>query len=84
MDTKSLSEIIRSSLLNDGFITDEEQKYRFEISEKGLKIDGKKQEQAVFEKYKKIIEDNTGVELGEEFSFNFSNNKKLESKARKI
>lgn len=81
---KTLSEIIRSSLLNDGFITDEEQKYKFEISEKGLRIDGKKQDQAVWEKYKKIIEDNTGVELGDEFSFNFSNNKKLESKTRKI
>ena len=81
---KSLSEIIRSSLLNDGFITDEDQKYKFDISEKGLKIDGKKQDQAVFEKYKKVIEDNTGVELGDEFSFSFSNNKKLESKAKKI
>ncbi|MBK7093864.1 MAG: hypothetical protein IPH57_01885 [Saprospiraceae bacterium] len=58
-----MSEIIRSSLLNDGFISDEEQKYKFEISEKGLKINGKKQDHAVFEKYKRIIEDNTGVEL---------------------
>ncbi|MGE5357292.1 MAG: hypothetical protein ACM3PT_13755 [Deltaproteobacteria bacterium] len=81
---KSLSEIIRSNLLNDGFISDEDQKYKFEISEKGLKIDGKKQDQAIFDKYRKIIEDNTGVELGDEFSFNFSNNKKLETKAKKI
>jgi hypothetical protein len=80
----TLSEIIRDNLLNDGFINDEDQKYKFEINEKGLKIDGKKQEIAIFNKYKKIIEDNTGVELGDEFSFNFTNNKKLEKNAKKI
>lgn len=80
----TLSEIIRDNLLNDGFINDEDQKYKFEINEKGLKIDGKKQEVAIFNKYKKIIEDNTGVELGDEFSFNFTNNKKLEKNAKKI
>lgn len=80
----TLSEIIRDNLLNDGFINDEDQKYKFEINEKGLKIDGKKQEVAIFNKYKKIIEDNTGVELGDEFSFNFTNNKKLEKSAKKI
>lgn len=80
----TLSEIIRDNLLNDGFINDEDQKYKFEINEKGLKIDGKKQEITIFNKYKKIIEDNTGVELGDEFSFNFTNNKKLEKNAKKI
>jgi hypothetical protein len=80
----TLSEIIRENLLNDGFINDEDQKYKFEINEKGLKIDGKKQEVTIFNKYKKIIEDNTGVELGDEFSFNFTNNKKLEKNAKKI
>lgn len=80
----TLSEIIRDNLLNDGFINDEDQKYKFEINEKGLKIDGKRQEVAIFNKYKKIIEDNTGVELGDEFSFNFTNNRKLEKNAKKI
>lgn len=81
---KSLNEIIRDNLLNDGFISDIDQKYKVEIDEKGLKIDGKKQDKRVFEKYKKVIEDNTGVELEDEFSFNFNNNKKVDIKTKRI
>ncbi|MEZ4907586.1 MAG: hypothetical protein R2771_08115 [Saprospiraceae bacterium] len=81
---KTLNEIIKENLLNDGFITDIDQKYQCEITNKGLKIDGKKQDKRVFEKYKKIIEDNTGVELDDDFSFNFNNEKQLKLETKRI
>ncbi|HEB62812.1 MAG TPA: hypothetical protein ENI82_06640, partial [Bacteroidetes bacterium] len=54
---KSMKDIITEHLLNDGFINDIDQKYKFEINEKYLKINGKKQDKAIYDKYKKIIED---------------------------
>lgn len=81
---KTLNEIITEKLLIDGIISDIDQNYRFDIDEKELRINGKKQEQALYEKYKKLIEENIGVELEDEFSFNFNNNKKLESKIKRL
>jgi hypothetical protein len=81
---KSMNEIITEHLLNDGFINDIDQKYKFELNEKYLKINGKKQDKAIYDKYKKIIEDNTGIELEGEFYFNFVNKKKLNKKTIRL
>jgi len=81
---KSINEIITEHLLNDGFINDIDQKYKFELNEKYLKINGKKQDKAIYDKYKKIIEDNTGIELEGEFNFNLVNKKKLNKKTIRL
>lgn len=80
----TISEIVKNNLLDDGIIKDSDQKYKFEINEKGLKIDGKKQDQDLYKKYKKLIEDSTGVALKDNFSFVFTNDKKLKAKSQKI
>ena len=82
--SKSMNDIITGHLLNDGYINDIAQKYKFELNEKYLKINGKKQDKAIYDKYKKIIEDNTGIELEGEFNFKFTNKKKLGKKTMKI
>ncbi|HHH52324.1 MAG TPA: hypothetical protein ENK91_01580 [Bacteroidetes bacterium] len=82
--TKSMKQIITAHLLDDGFIDDVEDNYKFELNQKWLKINGKKQSKELYEKYKKIIEDNTGVELEDEFDFKFNNKKKFGKKTRKI
>ena len=51
---------IEKQLVIDGFFSDDEA-IDFELSAKHLKIDGKKQPQEVFEKYKKIYEDQSGA-----------------------
>ena len=81
---KSMNDIITDQLLNDGYIKYIDEKYKFEINEKFLKINGKKQDKAIYDKYKKIIEDNTGVELEDEFDFKFTNKKKLNKKTIRI
>ena len=70
---KSMQEIIRDELLNDGFITDIDEDFKFDLNEKRLKINGKKQDQAIYEKYKNLIEDNTGVELEGKFEYKYNN-----------
>jgi len=50
---------IEEQLISDGFY-EEGDEVNFELSAKGLKIDGKNQPKKVFEKYKKIYEDQTG------------------------
>ena len=70
---RSMQEIIRDELLNDGFITDIDEDFKFDINEKRLKINGKKQDQAIYEKYKRLIEDNTGVELEGKFEYKYDN-----------
>jgi len=81
---KSLKEIIREQLLNDGFIKDLDDSFKFDITDKKLKINGKGQSKDVFEKYKKVIEDNSGLELEGEFEYKFKNSKSLKNGIRKI
>jgi len=58
----SLKADIERELRRDGFI-DEDGSYKFELSGKKLMINGKKESDAIFEKYRKIYEKNTGVDL---------------------
>jgi beta-lactamase regulating signal transducer with metallopeptidase domain len=59
----TLSSAIERELRRDGLIQDAAD-YKFELSGKGwLKVNGKKQPQAVFEKYKKLYESAAGAEL---------------------
>jgi len=81
---KSLKEIIRDQLLDDGFISDFDDSYKFDINEKKLKINGKKQDDDTFEKYKKVIEDNTGIELEDNFEYKFSNKKSFKRSLRRL
>ena len=81
---KSLKEIIRDQLLNDGFINDIDDSFNFDINEKKLKINGKKQSGDIYEKYKKVIEDNSGLELNGDFEYKFKNSKSLRSGMRRI
>ena len=51
---------IEKQLIDDGFYTEGEA-VDFELSAKNLKIDGKKQPQEVFERYKRIYEEQSGA-----------------------
>ena len=58
----SLKAKIERELIEDGLIQDKSN-YRFSLSGKGLKINGKKQPEAVWEKYKHIYEKENGTKL---------------------
>ncbi len=81
---KSLKEIIRDQLLSDGFIDDINDSFKFNLNEKRLKINGKKQAEDIYDKYKKLIEDNSGLELEDDFEYKFKNSKSLKSGIRRI
>jgi len=76
---KTLKQIISEQLVTDGFIANFDDSYNFKLNENGLKINGKKQNEGTFKKYKEIIEDNIGIELENEFEYNFSNSKSLKN-----
>ncbi|MCB0547275.1 MAG: M48 family metalloprotease [Phaeodactylibacter sp.] len=62
---KNNQSALERQLLADGLI-DTEASYRFELSGKGLlKVNGKKQPQAAFEKYKKLWSETTGEKVDE-------------------
>ena len=79
-----MKEIIRDQLLSDGFIDDINDSFKFNLNEKRLKINGKKQAEDIYDKYKKLIEDNSGLELEDDFEYKFKNSKSLKSGIRRI
>ena len=81
---KSLKKIIRDQLLSDGFLDDIDGSFKFELNEKRLKINGKKQAKDIYNRYKKLIEDNSGLELEDDFEYKFKNSKSLKSRIRRI
>ncbi len=81
---KTLKEIVRDQLINDGFIKDFNDSYKFKINEKNLKINGNKQPENIYDRYKKLIEDNSGLDLDGEFEYRFKNSKSLKSGVRML
>lgn len=55
---------IERSLLQDQLI-DEKGRYSFELTDRYLKINGKKQPENIFKKYRKLYEDVSGMDLGD-------------------
>ncbi|HFC00290.1 MAG TPA: hypothetical protein ENJ53_05750 [Phaeodactylibacter sp.] len=74
-ETRRLAQIERnkwlkayeSEMRKDGFIKSDGS-YKFSMNEHRLKVNGKKQSKALFEKYKKLYESSTGGTLGNDFS----------------
>ena len=59
--------MIRDELIKSG------SRYTFELTDKYLKIDGNKMPEALFEKYRKIYEESTGIKLEGESKILLSN-----------
>ena len=62
MISEANEKFLVNELLNDGLI-DNEENYSFELTNKHLKINKKKQPKKVFEKYKKIVTLKFGVKF---------------------
>jgi hypothetical protein len=68
----STRERIEATLIRDELIKSGS-RYTFELTEKYLKIDGNKMPEALFEKYRKIYEESTGIKLEGESKILLSN-----------
>jgi|GEM_PF-4470226 len=68
-----LQKEVEDELLLDGLIEDES-KYEFDLSGKELKINGEKQDEATWLKYKNLYEDNTGTKLEKNSNIQFHKN----------
>ena len=68
----STKDRIEQTLINDELIK-AEGRYTFELTDKYLKIDGKKMPDTLFEKYRKIYEESTGIKLETESKVLLSN-----------
>ncbi|WP_373552137.1 M56 family metallopeptidase [Haliscomenobacter sp.] len=68
----STRERIESTLIRDELIKSGS-RYSFELTDKYLKIDGNKMPEALFEKYRKIYEESTGIKLEGESKILLSN-----------
>lgn len=62
---------LEAQLLRDGLIESPE-KYRFKLSSRSLKVNGKRQSEAVFQKYKDLYETWTGIEIDGKTEINIS------------
>jgi len=71
-DGGSLFSTIKKELSEDGFDT-EKSDFKFEINEKRLKVNGKKQSDELYKKYKKLMEKKMGKEMDGNFKYVFSN-----------
>lgn len=67
-----LKSAIESELRRDGYIR-EDGTYQFELSGKKLVINGKKESEVIFEKYKKIYERHTGLNLSRDSKIEVEN-----------
>lgn len=65
MERGDLKSAIESELRRDGYIRDSGS-YQFELSGKKLVINGKKESDVIFEKYKRIYEQHTGLILSKD------------------
>ena len=64
---------IEKKLMKDGLISDTEN-YEFKMTDKKLKINGKKQSRDVFESYKSFIEERMGKEVKGDFNMHIKKN----------
>lgn len=62
--------VIESELKRDGFIKDGKKKYKFELSEKKLKINGKTMPDEMHEKYKRLYNKESGNKPNQNEKFN--------------
>jgi hypothetical protein len=67
----SVNSRLEAQLLRDGLI-DSPENYRFKLSRRFLKVDGKKQSEALFQKYKSLYEAWTGTEIDGKTEINIS------------
>lgn len=74
-DHGKVDEIILNQMIDDQIIRSGEP-YKFRITEKELRINGKKQSQERFEKYLNLLEDKTGLKLKYKSLYEFSGNGK--------
>jgi len=59
----AMLQALKASLLADGLIKSADADYNFKLDHTGLYLDDKQQSEALFEKYKKIIQDTTGEDI---------------------
>jgi hypothetical protein len=81
----SLHEILRSQLREDGFLL-KDQNTRVEINGKKMKVNGENQPNNIWNKYKMLIEEETGAPLDKDakYIFNFNEKEKSINKNRRI
>ncbi len=66
-DGENIDKILESELKKDGFITDGNVEYDFDLSKETLIINGKTQTNDMKERYLKLFKDKIGKDLGEKF-----------------
>ena len=76
-----LQKEIEDELLSDGLI-ESKSKYEFDLSGKELKIDGEKQEEATWLKYKNLYEDSTGTKLDKKSQIQFHKNSDSQDRSK--
>jgi hypothetical protein len=64
---ENIDKILESELKRDGFITEGNVKYDFDLSKETLTINNKTQPNDMKERYLKLFKDKTGKDLGEKF-----------------
>jgi hypothetical protein len=66
-NSENIDKILQAELIKDGFITEGNAKYDFDLSEETLIINNKTQPNDMKERYLKLFRDKTGKELSEKF-----------------
>ena len=65
----AILEEIKAELKKDKLIGNEKAGFTFRISDEGLFVNDKKQPDAVFRKYEKMVKDKTANQNGEKFNY---------------
>jgi len=76
-----LQKEVEDELLMDRLIEDKS-KYEFDLSGKELKINGEKQDEATWLKYKNLYEDNTGTKLDKNSNIQFHKNSDTQDRSK--
>ncbi len=72
MEMGSLRKAFESELQKDGFLKEGDKKYKFELNDKTLKINGKEQSKAMHEKYMKRYKEKSGSRANGNFNIQFT------------
>jgi hypothetical protein len=64
-----LPKIFINELVKDKLIGAKDESIRFQLTNKGFKLNGKTQPEAVFQKYKKLYETTAGVKVDKDFNY---------------
>ncbi len=66
---KAFMKDVRSGLVKDGYLQNDDEDFAMDLSENGMTVNGKKLPDSLFEKYKKLYRDHFGKDLKEDQHF---------------